>query len=166
MYAVRYLHDMLQANYRSPGLKRLQCRHWVKKHCFRLVTCLYRHELIPSHIPLCSHVERGATCPRQLSHDCLFTHKSSSSPDVPTQPIASNTAALCSELEALTKELACNVNPFDRNGQRSTLESIIYTDEDIRDLESGRLSFNLAQMDYPARQVPTSQSASSSGTHY
>lgn len=157
---------MLQANYRAPGLKRLQCRHWVKKHCFRLVTCLYRHELIPSHIPLCSHVERGTTCPREMCNDCLFLHKNSSSPDVPTQPIGSNTAALFSELEALTKELACNVNPFDRNGHKPTLKSIIYTDEDIKDLESGRLTFNLAQIDYPACQGPTSQSVSSSGSHY
>lgn len=151
MYGVRYLEDLLETNYRVPGLKRLQCRHWVKKHCFRLVTCLYRHELIPSHQPVCSYVERGTVCPLHKCSNCFFSHRSTS--EVPTEPLAHGSTSLISEYQMKLKELACNVNPIDCHDRRSILETILYSDIDLANLGTDGNALNLSILDFPLRNT-------------
>lgn len=143
MFASNYLSQVLANHYRTPGLKRLLCRHWVRKHCFRRLACHYRHEIIPTHLPRCANNERGIACMFDKQGGCIFKHDGAEG-DVPMQPnfsgnnstapsveriIKFHKETLSAKASALLKSKLCLVNPIDVP-LYSAVNSFLYNESD------------------------------------
>jgi len=146
MFCNNYLNSLLKTHHNTPGLKRLQCRHWVRRHCFRRIACHYRHEIIPAHMPLCSYNEKALICPLERNFLCVYRHDESEiKRNVPIHPptmthaesnqqkyrtskiIEATKSSMELKLQAAVKSIACLVNVIE---MVSFDQSIVYSEKD------------------------------------